>query len=364
MNISQKLNLLLISSVVALIAMIYFGEHNASQIAHTQYQLQLVEQLEVSALSMRKYEKDFFIYLKEEYPQKHSQEYDLFIEKMNRLDPLIVGDIGALTQKTTAYREGFVQAVGLQKTIGLTPTSGLYGELRAAVQNVEKKLGAITTTAAGAKLLADVLMLRRHEKDFMLRRDVSYVDKLVKDAKVFEVDLDKSPLDDDDIAKFKSLMNLYQLSFLALVENEKKMGTPGLKGLRDTMDDQAKQMEDNLAVFASNADTKVEQIKARSFWKNIVLSSSIALVLLGLTWNTRRSVLNPINAIMVQMQTITQTGKLEHRVPITSKDEFGEIAASFNALLDGMQGVVKETIHVMGSMAEGRLQERMSGNYP
>lgn len=363
MTIAQKLTMLLISSVAALAALIFVGNQNATQIAHTQAQLQLVEQLRVSALTMRKDEKDFFLRLSAEYADKHTQDYELFVQQMSHLDPVIVGDTSALAQQTTAYRESFVQAVARQKVIGLTPETGLYGELRSAVHNVEKKLQPITTTPAGSKLFAEVLLLRRHEKDFMLRRDTKYVDNLVRDMKILEDDLAKSPLDDDDIGKLQALIKTYQSSFLALVDNEKLMGISGVKGLRDSMRDQAEQMESNLTAFANAAKAQAEIIKERAFWTNIALTSGIALFLLGLTWNTRRAILNPVNNIINQMQEITQTGKLEHRVPVESKDELGKIATSFNSLLDAIQSAVKESNHVMGSIAEGKLDERMRGNY-
>jgi methyl-accepting chemotaxis protein len=363
MTIAQKLSLLLMSSMAALIALIVVGNQNATQIAHTQAQLQLVEQLRLSALSMRSVGKDFVIRPTNETPEKHTQHYEQFVEQMHRLDQTIVGDTSTLAQQTSAYRERFLQTVARQKLIGFTPETGLYGELRAAVHNVEKKLQPITTTAAGAKLLADVLLLRRHEKDFMLRRDAKYADNLVKDIKILETDLAKSPLDDDDITKLQALINTYQTSFLALVDNEKIVGIKDVKGLRDTMREQGEQMEENLTAFANAAKTQAEIIETQAFWTNIVLTSVIVLFLLGLTWNTRRAILNPVNNIINQMQAITQTGRLSNRVPVDSNDELGKIATSFNRLLDAIQNAVKETNHVLGSMAEGKLDERMRGNY-
>jgi methyl-accepting chemotaxis protein len=363
MTIAQKLTLLLIISMTALSALFVVGNYNAEKIAHTKSQLQLVEQLRVSVLNMRKDEKDFFIRLSNEFADKHTQHYELFVQQMNLLDRAIVGDASALEQQANAYRDSFLQTVARQKVVGLTPETGLYGELSAAVHNVEKKFKPITTTPAGAKLLADVLLLRNHEKDFMLRREVKYVDNLVRDVKILETDLAKSPLDDDDIGKLQALVNVYQSSFLALVENEKLIGISGVKGFLDNMRDQAEQMEGNLMVFATAAQAQSEIIEDHVFWTNIAMTTVIALFLLGLTWNTRRAILGPVNNIIDQMQMITQTGKLGNRVPADSNDELGKIATSFNGLLDAIQNAVKENNHIMGSIAEGKLNERMTGNY-
>jgi len=364
MSISHKLTLLLLSSMISLVALIVIGAYNSQKMAHTQAQLTLVEQLRVSTLVMRNHGKDFFIRYNTEFVDKHNQAYDLFLQQMTLLDPSIVGDTNSLTQQVNAYHDSFVQAVTLQKVIGLTPETGLYGELRAAIHNVEKKLGPITTTQAGSKMLADVLLLRRHEKDFMLRRDAKYVDNLVRDIKILDADLAKSPLDDEDIEKLQGLIKTYLSSFLALVENEKKMGITGVKGLRETMREQAMQMEANLTSFVDHVKVQSQLIEEELFWRNIMIVSVIALFLLLLTWSTRRAVLRPVNEIMTQMQAITQSGELQLRVPVHSNDELGKIARSFNELLDAIQSVVKETNFVMGSIAAGELKSRMSGNYP
>ncbi|MBD3767821.1 MAG: HAMP domain-containing protein [Gammaproteobacteria bacterium] len=364
MSISHKLTLLLLSSMLALVGLIAVGAYNSEKTKHIQAQLTLVEQLRVSTLAMRNHEKDFFTTYKTEFADKHSQAYDTFLQQMTLLDPLVVGDTSSLTQQVNAYRDSFVQAVTLQKVIGLTPETGLYGELRSAIHNVEKKLAPITTIQAGSKMLADALLLRRHEKDFMLRRNAKYVDHLLRDVKVLEEDLAKSPLDDEDIEKLQGLVKIYVSSFLALVENEKKMGITGVKGLRETMHEQAMQMEGKLTSFVDHMKVQSQLVEEGLFWRNVMIASAIALFLLLLTWSTRRAITRPVNEIMVQMQEITQSGALQLRVPVHANDELAKIARSFNALLDAIQSVVKETSFVMGSIAAGELKSRMSGNYP
>ena len=55
--------------------------------------------------------------------------------------------------------------------MGITPDKGLEGELRAAAHELENAFVALDRPALNVK----TLMLRRHEKDFMLRRQAKYV---------------------------------------------------------------------------------------------------------------------------------------------------------------------------------------------
>ena len=62
--------------------------------------------------------------------------------------------------------------------LGLNEKLGLSGSLRAAVHDIETKLKEVDDP----RLTSGMLMMRRHEKDFMLRRDQKYVEALKKTA--------------------------------------------------------------------------------------------------------------------------------------------------------------------------------------
>ena len=69
------------------------------------------------------------------------------------------------------YAADFANLVGAEIKLGLNETLGLTGSLRGAVHDIETKLKEIDEP----RLTSWMLMMRRHEKDFMLRRDQKYV---------------------------------------------------------------------------------------------------------------------------------------------------------------------------------------------
>ncbi|MDI5834415.1 methyl-accepting chemotaxis protein, partial [Shewanella xiamenensis] len=79
------------------------------------------------------------------------------------------------------YQLAFNEVVQLQQEIGLTPKTGLYGTLRTAVHNIESMLKEYDQLS----LQVAMLQLRRNEKDFMLRREMSYVETFDSNIVVF-----------------------------------------------------------------------------------------------------------------------------------------------------------------------------------
>ena len=74
------------------------------------------------------------------------------------------------------YVKSFAALVQAEVRLGLNEKLGLSGSLRAAVHDIETKL----KERDDPRLTSSMLTMRRHEKDFMLRRDPKYVGELKK----------------------------------------------------------------------------------------------------------------------------------------------------------------------------------------
>ncbi|WP_158214570.1 methyl-accepting chemotaxis protein [Phaeobacter sp. 22II1-1F12B] len=119
-----------------------------------------------------------------------------------------------MMEEIDAYETTFDQLQVAMTTLGLDPKSGLQGELRAAVHEIEESL----KTVDSAPLQVKMLMMRRHEKDFILRGDPSYLDRL--NARVSEF-LEIAPAVLQDFrqrGEVTALLNNYQSAFARYVE--------------------------------------------------------------------------------------------------------------------------------------------------
>ncbi|SEQ45652.1 methyl-accepting chemotaxis protein [Ectothiorhodospira magna] len=75
-------------------------------------------------------------------------------------------------------------------------------------------------------------------------------------------------------------------------------------------------------------------------------------VLLFLFLFTRRFVTNPLKEMTLGLQGIAQgDGDLSHRLPIHGKDEIGQSAMAFNAMMDNFRDLISRVLHSTGELA-------------
>jgi len=104
-----------------------------------------------------------------------------------------------------------------------------------------------------------------------------------------------------------------------------------------------------LSVFSWNAIGEVNQEAAESAQSMVVmLAIVILLVTLGMAFFALKSILTPIDALRNKIMSIESEADLTARIDIESKDEIGDTASAFNAMLEKFQDVVTQ-IHQVAS---------------
>ncbi|MEK9969505.1 MAG: methyl-accepting chemotaxis protein [Ferrovibrio sp.] len=120
------------------------------------------------------------------------------------------------------YSQRFETFRQLWERLGYNENSGLQGSLRAAVHAIETSL----KDANNDTLLAMMLTLRRHEKDFLLRRQRSYLDRFTQSATQF-----RSALEQAGMTAQLPLVDTYLRDFTALVD-----GTLSVRGGNEALE--------------------------------------------------------------------------------------------------------------------------------
>ena len=139
-------------------------------------------ELESRMLQCRRNEKDFLLRKDKQYVasfNKAVDEVDLQIDRVARLvrragNAELAAKLQNCRGDAGKYRDIFHAVAAGWEKMGLDCNSGLQGEFRNAVHQLE-------SLADTAELRVLVLMVRRHEKDFLLRGDEKYV-KATHDA--------------------------------------------------------------------------------------------------------------------------------------------------------------------------------------
>lgn len=167
------------------------------------------------------------------------------------------------------------------RKLGFTPEEGLQGELRNAVHALEdttKRLSALP-------LQVDILMLRRHEKDYMLRGDKKYVDQLAQ--RIDKIKATPSDVFGGIAAKssFVKTLDVYDQAFTAYVKKV-EIG----KGMLTNSDTLLQEAQAPLAEIQEIARSAAMATIARAFQiKMLVWVVSLAFLALSFAMFFKRS---------------------------------------------------------------------------
>ncbi|WP_196774279.1 methyl-accepting chemotaxis protein [Rhodovulum sp. MB263] len=183
--------------------------------------VQTLDELEMSFLNARRAEKDFLLRQDVGSIARHAEAMTLLNERSAHariLTPDTGGEVAGLLDGVDrlikAYATGFASLVESHRLLGFNEDDGLQGALRAAVHEIEMVL----KEASNPEMQVKMLMMRRHEKDFIMRADPKYRDRLnarVEEFRAFPADY---YADESRRLRIDNLLEKYQKSFNALVE--------------------------------------------------------------------------------------------------------------------------------------------------
>jgi methyl-accepting chemotaxis protein len=169
-------------------------------------------------LQARRNEKDFLLRRQERYISQHAAVTAKVVAKAQAL-PRHLEDAGTaakareLVPGIERYAAQFAAVGQAQTRLGLDETRGLLGALRQSVRDVE----TILARDEDQKLDVLMLMMRRHEKDFMMRLDPRYGEEMKTRAAAFAPALAASSLPAAAKAEITAKMADYQRDFAAMM---------------------------------------------------------------------------------------------------------------------------------------------------
>jgi methyl-accepting chemotaxis protein len=271
-------------------------------------------------------------------------EIGKLVAPLDAADPLRQAD--AFGAGINMYAIRFQSVAGGQKNLGFDEKEGLQGKLRDAVHKAEARLAQVDEP----RLTVLMLMMRRHEKDYMLRGDESYANDLRKRVTEFEKLLTTTALPDDTKAELKSLIEAYQQSFMGFMVQQDSV-QDDVTDLMTIYD----RLRPNLVKVQAAAEKRYAeaQLSAAELRLNLLYGTAILTVLIGLfALYLGRNISRPIILMVRAMQRLT-AGDVESEPPkVNRNDELGEMAAALAVLREA----AKEKMHLEQEAAEQRQQ--------
>jgi len=348
--------------VLAMILMLVLLNYESSALQHDINIAKSIGNIKASVLELRHDEKDFSAHKKLEYSDHFNKQMKNVQQQINTLSDdfaavgLSMPELTSMGNILVQYQTQFTNIVRLQKKIGLDAKSGLYGELRVAVHSVETLIGN-----DNYRLRSEMLQLRRNEKDFMLRLDDKYVDKLNKNVSKLLTTVQASDFSSSKKQKVNNLIKAYQNAFSNLVMSQKELGYNDKMGVMNEMRNVVYQVDIELKKLLTHSEAAVKEDV--NFINTLAYSlfTVVLVVALVSAWLIGKSILNRISNLQSSMNSIAQSNDLTIEVDVSGGDELSEMATVFNHMLTNFRSLIVEVNHSVNTLntATGSLAENI-----
>ncbi|MGB0524705.1 MAG: SpoIIE family protein phosphatase [Flammeovirgaceae bacterium] len=270
-------------------------------------------------------------------PSFYDQGYSQYLEDRSLLMNQLVNDLKMLQsagfatvmehdelieetiQQFADYETNFAQLVELVKQRGFKDW-GIEGEMRNAIHavEVEKSLD-----------LAKVLMLRRHEKDFIIRKDTKYVKKLHFAVSKLKDDIIRNTSTDSDRVRLLSLVDSYQDKFNQLVRLDQQIGFDNQSGLRNDLQQLSGRIHRNIIKINRGVLDEIHHLNTNTRVWSVGLTAFLVLFGVFMTFSMSKSLGKPITDLSNSIREAVQSG-FDQDLPIPKLNTNDEITRLSN----------------------------------
>ena len=343
-TIKQKLLAMSLVALVSVVLMVLLKINVVSKVDTANKTLQATTQINTMMLQLRRNEKDFFARNDMKYAERFETNYQQLTLMTNELIDLIAeiefedkGAASDLTKVFQGYQDEFSKVVALKNKKGLTPKTGAYGSLRAAVHDAE----TLVKAQQSWELFADILMLRRREKDFMLRWDLKYFESFKSDFSTFKNALNNSSLDSNTKSQVNSAMQRYSDEFTKFVNLSIELGLDSDSGEMGKMRDSIHESETLLATKSEKLRTFIIDKIDSANQQYIILAGFIIVAMMFMIYMAYRSVNDPLQLLTKTMRKASEDKDVSVRCDMKGKHELAQLAAVFDNMMQSFSDILE-----------------------
>lgn len=311
-------------------------------------------QLGTSLLEARRREKDFLLRWRTEgfdaayenyvkVNQQHTAEMKATLKELEALAPVLdrnplpdysraqyESDIATLNQGVVTYDQAFASAVSEIKQRGFVDT-GLEGEFRTSVQAIEAK---IYDREGLDKLVITMLQIRRHEKDYLLRGDQTYIDQVHQSVADLKDQVRTSEvLQPSEKVEINALADNYLVKFDGLVEKDVEVAaaTETFRAAAADIETTTTRLASTGQQLASQDIATAQSNSTQTFAITGIVVLVVLILSVVLAVALSQQLTRPIIALTNTAQIISE-GKFDIQAEVSSADEIGSLAQNFNIM--------------------------------
>jgi methyl-accepting chemotaxis protein len=340
-----KAKVLLAFGLIILITIILAGWsiYSSNMIIDYKNDVEIFNQINIDVLELRRSEKDFlgresrnqafFETGESKHWNKHKELIKILQDKLDNLQTdkdmkelNIVSSIKEIRLDLTAYDEKFNAIAAKIKQRGYKDW-GYEGELRATVHAVESTENNLD------KIL--LLTLRRDEKDFFLRKELSYVEKFNAAAEKLKASIDVENGGKLQIEKIDS----YKAMFAKIVQTEQEIGLTEKDGLMGEMRAVVNQIDPLLEEMTATVKSNTEEMIAKSRIEIMIIFLITIFLSILLAYLIIKSLITSL-AEMNKYISVLTSGDLTAQMKMLGEDEISVAMGNMSKMVEKFKEVI------------------------
>jgi methyl-accepting chemotaxis protein len=291
---------------------------------------ELASKTRIDLLETRRYEKNFLMRSTDVEANKQLAASAALTADLDALRGIIptggelADSVARMGDRLKAYQTAFDTVAVQKRKLGLDEKSGLEGKLRDAVHGIE----TMVELAQEPALVITMLMMWRHEKDFMLRRDAKYLDNMKARIVEFTKQIEAASFPDNLRANLKLKLADYQRDFFAWSDSAQATATALDKVVKTSRG--IEPLIETISTAVAAIRIKAEQQSAATAEQTKssieIEIALVALLVLAAGYLVGRSVSRSLKAMTAAMVELAN-GNFDVVLPGLGRgDEVGEIA--------------------------------------
>ncbi|MBF0454349.1 MAG: methyl-accepting chemotaxis protein [Magnetococcales bacterium] len=291
--------------------------------------------LKITALQMRRSEKDYRLRGKSKYIDKVQGLITTFKRQLKE-SSLSRSLQSELLNALLPYEQAFAQVVEEQKADGAA-SKGSASALSKAAHGIEDPLDANFVPG----IWRDYLETRKHEKDYIMRGDRKYVGKLDETVDKILANVEASNIPDSSKSIIHGYLKSYRSAFHDLVNED-----VNIKRLTAQMSDAVHSLEPMIADLVGDGESNVAEVSVATVLK-VEKDSTTAMTISGLilvigaffAWVIGKSISSPVATMNGFIEHFAK-GDLTTTVDLDSKDEIGTMARRLGQSVDRLKSII------------------------
>jgi methyl-accepting chemotaxis protein len=245
-----------------------------------------------------------------------------------------------------AYANGFTDVVAAIEKRGHVDT-GAEGEFRNAAHQIEAEVKNLD------KLEIAMLMLRRSEKDYLLRGQEMYIEATIENVKKFKSALDAAPLSAAERVSARKSAEAYEAAFSVLVAADREVATKTAAYKEATH--RLETVSDEVAQAGLKASRQSLSSASTTAWVSILLVVLLSLGAIGagVSYGSRISahITRPVKRLTDVAGRVSM-GDLAVKVEHTCDDEIGDLEDSLARLVTAVKFFQAESQEVSATVVK------------